>query len=200
MSPRKTSSTTKTVTKAVQAVAPAVEPVAVNEEPTPVVSEPVVMAVAPRKFAQNDPILCRSVTPGGLIVNGRSGQKYVFSNVGDEIEIEYQDLNSLKNAHSDFIYKPLLIIEDEELLDDPRWADLAKFYEEKVYGMDDIEEILNLPNLKFKQILTQLPKGLMKQLQLVVAQRMEDGTFDSLQKIKAIDEVCGTDFMKMLPR
>lgn len=154
----------------------------------------------PRKFAQNEPILCRSVTPGGLIVNGRSGQKYVFSNAGDEVEIEFQDLNSLKNSHSNFLYKPLLIIENEELLENPRWVDLAKFYEEKVYGMDDIEEVLNMPLSNFKSTLEKLPKGLLRQLQLVVSQRIEEGTFDSLNKIKAIDEICGTDLMKMLPR
>jgi hypothetical protein len=94
----------------------------------------------------------------------------------------------------------LLIIEDEELLENPRWVDLAKFYEEKVYGMDDIEEVLNMPLSNFKSTLEKLPKGLLRQLQLVVSQRIEEGTFDSLNKIKAIDEICGTDLMKMLPR
>lgn len=154
----------------------------------------------PRKFAQNDLVLCRSVTPGGLIVNGRSGLKYVFTGPGDECEIEFQDLNALKNSHSNFLYKPLMIIEDEELLENPRWTDLAKFYEEKVYGMDDVEEILNMPISNFKSALEKLPKGLLKQVQLVISQRMEEGTFDSLNKIKAMDEVCGTEFMKMLPR
>lgn len=179
---------------------PKVEPVKeVPVQREPVAQEEPAVLKEPRKFAQNDPILCRSVTPGGLIVNGRSGQKYVFSNVGDEAEIEFQDLNSLKNSHSDFLYRPLLIIEDDELLENPRWTDLAKFYEEKVYGMDDINEILGLPNNQFKNMLEQMPKGLIKQLQLTVSQRIEDGTFDSLQKIKMIDDYCGTNFMKMLP-
>lgn len=189
MATRKTSTSKSTATK------PAMSPVkqenvAVREEEK----------VEPRKFAQTDPILCRSVTPGGLIVNGRSGQKYVFSNAGDECEIEFQDLNSLKNSHSNFLYKPLLIIEDEELLENPRWVDLAQFYEEKVYGMDDVEEVLNMSISQFKSALEKLPKGLLKQLQLVMSQRMEEGTFDSLNKIKAMDEICGTDFVKMLPR
>lgn len=171
----------------------------------PKVTKPVVEEVAepvkePRKFLQNDLILCRSVTPGGLIINGRSGQKYFFSNVGDEAEIEFQDLFSLKNSHSNFLYRPRIIIEDEELLENPRWQDLAKFYEEEVYGMEDVDEILEMPLSQFKAALERLPKGLLRQLQLVVSQRMEEGTFDSLTKLKAMDEYCGTDFMKMLPR
>lgn len=166
----------------------------------PVVEEKVEPVKEPRKFQQNDLILCRSVTPGGLIINGRSGQKYFFSNVGDEAEIEFQDLFSLKNSHSNFLYRPRIIIEDEELLENPRWQDLAKFYEEEVYGMEDVDEILNLSLDQFKSALERLPKGLLRQLQLVVSQRMEEGTFDSLTKLKAMDEYCGTDFMKMLPR
>lgn len=50
-----------------------------------------------RVFKQTDPILCRSVTPGWLGVSGKSGMYYVFSNYGDEAEIEYGDLFALKN-------------------------------------------------------------------------------------------------------
>ena len=194
MATRKTSakstSAKATMTKATTTTAP------VNS----VVEEKVEPVKEPRKFAQNDMILCRSVTPGGLIINGRSGQKYVFSNVGDENEIEFQDLNSLKNSHSNFLYRPRIIIEDEELLEHPRWKDLAEFYEAEVYGMEDVDEVLNLPLAQFKSALEKLPKGLLRQLQLVVSQRIEEGTFDSLTKLKAMDEYCGTDFMKLLPR
>ena len=38
-----------------------------------------------------------SVTPGWLGVSGKSGMYYVFSNYGDEAEIEYGDLFALKN-------------------------------------------------------------------------------------------------------
>lgn len=176
------------------------KPVETAVETNDVVEEVVEAKKEPRRYAQNDYILCRSVTPGGLIINGRSGQKYFFSNVGDEAEIEFQDLFSLKNSHSGFLYKPRIIIEDEELLENPRWQDLAKFYEEEVYGMEDVEEIIEMPISQFKAALERLPKGLMRQLQLVVSQRMEEGTFDSLTKLKAMDEYCGTDFMKMLPR
>lgn len=197
MATRKTSAkggATKSATP--KAVAPKAVPV-VEETVMEMKVEPV---KEPRKFAQNDMILCRSVTPGGLIINGRSGQKYVFSNVGDENEIEFQDLNSLKNSHSNFLYRPRIIIEDEELLEHPRWKDLAQFYEEEVYGMEDVDEILGMSLPQFKSALEKLPKGLLRQLQLVVSQRMEEGTFDSLTKLKAMDEYCGTDFMKMLPR
>lgn len=174
------------------------EKVTLNEEP---VAEKVVKKEAkkePRQFNQNDLILCRSVTAGWLGCSGKSGQYYVFENFGDECEIEYQDLFALKSRHSNYIYAPHFVIEDEELLENPRWADVAKFYDEKVYTMEDVEEVLNLPINNFEAALKKLPKGLAKSLQVRVAQKIEDGTFDSLKKIKIIDDVYGTDFRSVI--
>ncbi|MBQ4523332.1 MAG: hypothetical protein IJA10_10335 [Lachnospiraceae bacterium] len=162
------------------------------------VKETVVEKKKPRTFSQSDVIVCRSVTPGWLGVSGKSGMYYVFSNYGDEAEIEYGDLFALKNKHSRYIYDPLFVIEDEELLENPRWKDVAEFYSDKVYGMDDIEAVLNKPNTTFKSTLKSLPKGLLKAVTVEVSKRIEQGTFDSLKKIKILDEVCGTDFGKMI--
>lgn len=170
---------------------------------TPVVDEkPQAKKAEPKKeirqFNQTDLILCRSVTAGWLGVPGKSGQYYVFENFGDECEIEYQDLFALKSRHSSYIYAPHFVIEDDELLENPRWADIAKFYDEEVYTLEDVDAVLNLPLTNFKSALQQLPKGLAKSLQVKVAEKIEDGTFDSLQKIKVIDEVFGTDFRSIL--
>lgn len=151
-----------------------------------------------RVFKQSDPILCRSVTPGWLGVPGKSGMYYVFANYGDQAEIEYGDLFALKNAHSRYLYDPLFIIDDEELLENPRWKDISQFYTDKVFGMDDINMVLNKPYNAFKSTLLSLPKGLLSAVTVEVAKRIEDGSFDSLKKIKVLDEVCGTDFRKML--
>ena len=151
-----------------------------------------------RQFNQTDPILCRSVTAGWLGVSGKSGQYYVFTDYGDECEIEYQDLFALKSKHSNYIYAPHFVIEDEELLENPRWADVAQFYDTEVYTMDDVDQILNLPANNFEAALKKLPKGLAKSLQVRVAQKIEDGTFDSLKKIKIIDDTYGTDFRSIL--
>lgn len=194
-----------TTRKRTTAKAPAVEKVeapveenVVEETPAKEVSKAAPAPVAePRQFNQNDLILCRSVTAGWLGVSGKSGQYYVFENFGDECEIEYQDLFALKSRRSNYIYAPLFVIEDEELLENPRWKDVAQFYDEKVFS-EDIDEVLNLPVSSFKKALEALPKGLAKALQVKVAEKIEDGSFDSLSKIKIIDEVYGTDFRNIL--
>jgi len=104
----------------------------------------------------------------------------------------------MKQRRSPYLYSPLFVIEDDELLENPRWTDIQTFYDEKVYTMDDIEATLNIPVGQFENALKQLPKGLAKSLQVEVAKRIEDGTFDSLKKIKIIDEVYNTDFRSIL--
>ena len=174
------------------------EPVDNIKEEVNVVKEEVPVVKTPRQFNQHDLILCRSVTAGWLGCGGKSGQYYIFENFGDQCEVEYQDLFALKQRRSPYLYSPLFVIEDEELLENPRWADIQKFYSEKVYTMDDINEVLSLPVNSFESALKALPKGLSKSLQVEVSKRIEDGTFDSLKKIKIIDEVCGTDFRSIL--
>lgn len=194
-----------TTRKRTTAKAPAAEKVetpveenVVEETPAKEVSKAAPAPTAePRQFNQNDLVLCRSVTAGWLGVSGKSGQYYVFENFGDECEIEYQDLFALKSRRSNYIYAPLFVIEDEELLENPRWKDVAQFYDEKVFR-EDIDEVLNLPVSSFKKALEALPKGLAKALQVKVAEKIEDGSFDSLSKIKIIDEVYGTDFRNIL--
>lgn len=201
---KKTTTKTTTAKKAVekQEVKEAETPVVVEEpveKEQPIIEKtPEVIKKEPRQFGQNDLILCRSVTAGWLGVSGKSGQYYVFENFGDQCEIEYQDLFALKSRHSQYIYAPLFVIEDEELLDNPRWADIAEFYEDQVYTMEDVDAILNLPKNEFENAINKLPKGLAKSLQVRVAEKIENGTFDSLAKIKLLDEVFGTDFRSIL--
>lgn len=174
------------------------EPVSMDMSKTKTAAPKAETKKEPRKFEQTDPILCRSVTPGWMAAYGKSGMQYVFYNYGDECEIEYGDLYALKNRRSRYLYDPLFVIEDEELLEHPRWKDLADFYSEKVYGMDDINYVINLPNNRFKSVLQSLPKGLLKALTVEVSKRIEDGSFDSVKKVKVIDEVCGTDFWAIM--
>ncbi len=192
----------KIVKKSIKEEVPVVKEV-VKDEPV-IKEEPVVKNESKvtekklKQFNQNDLVLCRSVTPGWLGVSGKSGQYYIFENYGDYCEIEYQDLFALKSRHSGFIYDPCFVIEDEDLLENPRWTDIAQFYDEKVFTKEDINKILSLPIDRFVNTIKELPKGLGKALQVQVAVKIEEGTFDSINKIKAIDETFGTDFMSII--
>lgn len=151
-----------------------------------------------RKFEADELIEVQSVTQGELLLPGKkSGILYRWSNYGDITEVEYQDLYTLKSSRSDYIYKPMFQILNDELLEDGRWKDVKKLYEQMI-SAGDIYEIMKLPNAQFKQTLMNAPKGLQDAIKIEVASRIENDTMDSISKIKTVDEICGTDLFSIL--
>lgn len=157
--------------------------------------EKVMKAVEPRKFQPDDAIQCRSITAGELLLTGKSGTRYSWVDAGHAIDVRYDDIVALKFARSPMLTRPRFIIEDEELLADPRFADIRSLYDQ-IYSAD-VEELLNLPNDQFIRVLTQAPSGLKNALKVTVATRFEEGTFDSLQKIQTIEQVCGAEILNL---
>lgn len=146
-----------------------------------------------KKYEATDLIPVRSVTQGELLLPGfKSRILYRWAAYGDVTEVEYQDLYSLKANRSGYIYKPLFVIEDEELLSDPFWAEIKRLYD-GMYTTSDISTVLALPEADFRKVLQQLPVGFQNAIKLEVATRLDDGTFDSIKKVKALDEILGTD-------
>ena len=149
---------------------------------------------APRKFQQNDPILCRSVTYGELLYPAKKSQLlYSWANYGDITEVEYQDLQALRSTRSAYLNAPYFIIEDEELLE--QWPEFKKLYEK--IAAADIDKIFDMPVNKFKAALHNLPIGFKDSIKNIASAKILDGTLDSISKIKAIDEVFNTD-LKLL--
>ena len=148
----------------------------------------------PRKFEQNDPILCKSVTYGELLYPAKKSQLlYSWANYGDVTEVEYQDLQALRSTKSAYLNAPYFVIEDEELLE--QWPELKKLYEK--IATVDIDRMFDLPINKFKTALRNLPAGFKDSIKNVASAKILDGTLDSLSKIKAVDEVFNTD-LKLL--
>lgn len=146
------------------------------------------------EYAPTDAIPCRSVTEGRLILVGsKSGIEYNWGGFNDITEVEYQDLQFLKARKSDFLYKPCFVIEDQELLETSRFKDLKETYE-TMYTIE-MDDFCNLPNNRFEAELKKLPSGLQDAVKTHVMTQIQADEFDSIQKIKIIDNVLGTDLL-----
>ena len=144
----------------------------------------------PRKFAMDDPITCRSVTYGELLLPGKKSQLlYSWANYGDVTEVEYQDLQALRSTRSAYLNTPMFIIEDEELLE--QWPELKTIYD-KVMSVD-IDKLFKLPINQFKAKLRNFPTSYRENIKNIASEMILSGELDSLAKIKAIDEILGTD-------
>lgn len=144
-----------------------------------------------RRYAPNDMIPCRSITYGELLLPGtKSKLLYTWANYGDRTDVEFQDLQALKSTRSTYIFKPRFIIEDEELVE--QWKnDLGKIYDDII--ATDVEAMFKLPTNQLKAKLKKAPTGIQQAVKNLAGEKIMNGTLDSLAKIKAIDEVLGSD-------
>ena len=143
-----------------------------------------------RKFAMDDLIMCRSVTYGELLLPGKKSQLlYSWANYGDTTEVEYQDLQALRSIKSAYLNTPMFIIEDDELLE--QWPELKTVYD-KVASVD-IDKLFKLPINQFKAKLRNFPTAYRDNLKNIASEMILSGELDSIAKIKAMDEILGTD-------
>lgn len=145
----------------------------------------------PRKYAPDDMIVCRSLTFGELLLTGpKSRLLYSWANYGDTTEIPFQDLQALRSTRSSYLFKPRFVIEDEELIE--QWSkDFKDMYDSIVEV--DVEDMFKLPIGQFKSKLKKAPRGVQQAVKNIAGEKILNGSLDSLQKIKAIDEILGTD-------
>lgn len=182
----------KTATKAYVAEENVTE---ITSEVTPEVIPATPTKKEKKKFNLDDMVVCRSVCYGELLYPAKkSGLLYRFEGYGDRTEVEFQDLQALKSTRSDYLYRPCFIIEDEELLE--QWSDLKKITD-KVAKIDG-EKLFGLPTNQFKKALKELPIGFKTTVRNMANAKINDGSLDSLSKIKIIDEVLGTDLRLLI--
>lgn len=149
------------------------------------------VAKTPRKYAPDEMITCRSITFGELLLTGsKSRLLYSWANYGDTTEVEYQDLQALKSTRSSYLFKPRFVIEDEELV--AQWGkEFVDMYKNIIDV--DVEDMFKLPVAQFKSKLKKAPRGVQQAVKNIAGEKILNGSLDSLAKIKAIDEILGTD-------
>lgn len=157
-----------------------------------------------KTFTGEDLIWCRSTTFGGLsYVGAKTKRLYRFEALGDSTEIEFQDLvgEVSKGVGSDYIFKPLFIIDDEDVLKLRKPANFQKvkeFYETIDYSKD-LEPVFEIQSyVQFTDALKLIPDGLRNTFLAIVGSKIETGELDSVKKIEAIDKYFGTDFKSVL--
>jgi hypothetical protein len=177
-----------------------------NTKNTTVETEEIIEAVAevkpaPKKAKQvkHDPgeyIPCRSVRFGELILIGpKTRTPYRWANEGDIAEVEFQDLMSWKALRHKYLFEPMIIIEDENIVEE--WsADLGKLYADLQYI--DVKALFKLPQRQFVAQLKKLPVGMKTTVQNMAYAMIQDGTLYDLRIIKAIDETLGTELIMMI--
>lgn len=157
----------------------------------PAKEEAVKTTSAKKVFNQDDYITCRSVTVGTLWCEGpKSHTTYNWVDYGDLNDLEYRDLVALVRSRSKFIFGPLFIVEDEDFIEE--FSQLRKFYDEQ-YTVNDLKEVLDLKTTDMIETIKTLPKSAIDSLKSIASTQVANGQLDSVKKIKALDELFGTE-------
>nr|DAZ07509.1 MAG TPA: hypothetical protein [Caudoviricetes sp.] len=156
---------------------------------TPVVEE--------RIFNPEDTIPCRSIVSGGLYIEGsRSHILYSWADCGDVEDVEYRDLIYLVRTRANAnIYSPRIIIEDEDFINQNK--SVKDFYD-SMYDTSDLNQILLLPISQMKAEIANLPIGAKESIKGIAATMIDSHVLDSIQRIKALDEIFGTNMLLTL--
>ena len=144
-----------------------------------------------KKFQQTDLIMCKSVTNGGLFLEGsKTKQLYQWNDYGDETEVEYRDLVAEVRTKSNFVFAPWFIVEDQDFVDE--FPQLKNFYAQYL-SVKDLRDILNLPISQMAKKISDLPKGAQESVRTIASSMVKSGAIDSVAKIKKLDEIFETD-------
>ena len=160
---RKRTTTTKSKTEPVKETRSSLVEAPKNEEPK-----------EKKVFAQDEGIPCRSITQGGLYMEGaKTKMLYEWSDYGDITYVEYADLASAVRVRSQYIFAPF-------------------FMNTENYSVGDLEVILTYPVDRMMEEIKALPKSTIESLKVLAASSINNGDLDSVSKIKALDEFFGT--------
>lgn len=144
-----------------------------------------------KKFEPSSEITCRSAIPGQLFLTGaKTGRDYRWEDYGDETGVEYADLVSLVRSRSGYVFNPFFIIDDEDFV--AEFPDLQKFYSAN-YSIKELSDILALSNSEMISTIQTLPKSAIDSLKSIAVNQIANGQIDSVSKIRALDELFGTD-------
>ena len=148
-------------------------------------------------FDQQDLIPCRSMVSGPLYVTGiRSNIPYTWADYGDVQEVEYRDLIYMVRTPQDkTIYSPRIVIEDDDFVEQNK---ALKALYDSLYTSGDLRDIVKLPVRQMMDAINNLPNGAKDAFKGIVSTMIDAHQLDSVQKIKAIDEIFGTRLLLTL--
>lgn len=150
-----------------------------------------------KTFQPNDLIPCKSITAGELLMEGyKTHFVYRWADYDDIQEVEYQDLAYDIRIHgrSYSRYPRFIVLDDDFVEQNPV---LNEVYS-KIYSISDLRKMLDLSPAEIKKIIPTLPVGARESLKTIVSTAVSNGTFDSINKIKAFDEVFETQMFQTL--
>lgn len=146
-----------------------------------------------KTYAQNDGIMCTSITTGTLHMVGiKTGIVYTWADYGDSTEVEYADLVAAIRSSKSQVYLPNFVIDDDELIES--YPMIKKLYE-NLNAVKELTEVFNLDVDKMKDVIVNLPDGAKESIKSMAAKMIQNHTLNNVLVIKTLDDIFDTQLI-----
>lgn len=152
--------------------------------------------VEKKKFQPKDLITCVSITPGEMFYSGsKSETLYTFADIDDVVEIEFRDLDYAARSKDAMMYKPRFIVHDADFV--ALHPALDEVYS-SLHSTKDLKDILKMTPTQMEKTINSLPEGAKDSIRTIAATMVDNGTLDSIQRVKVLDSIFGTQMLLKL--
>lgn len=131
--------------------------------------------------------------PGMLIYeSSKTGEVFRWESLGDEQDMELQELKNARNASKAFYVNNWFRIDDPEILD---YLGVAEYYKNALNLIDD-ETLRALKPEDIRSTVMKMSDGQKLALKYRVKQMIENGDIDSMKMITAFEEALGVELIE----
>lgn len=146
-----------------------------------------------KQFDPHTIVTVKNGFPGMLIYeSSKTGEMFRWESLGDEQDMELQELKNARNASKAFYVNNWFRIDDPEILD---YLGVAEYYKNALNLIDD-ETLRALKPEDIRSTVMKMSDGQKLALKYRVKQMIENGDIDSMKMITAFEEALGVELIE----
>lgn len=152
-----------------------------------------VAPIKPKALSLTDIVTVRNGYQGKLVyVSKKTGEKFVWSEFGDEQDMELGELKSAKSASKKYFENNWFILDDPAIIE---FLGLTQYYQHTL-GIDGFDEIFTKSAAEVKKIVSELSDGQKRSVAYRARQLIGEGKIDSRSVISALEESLNTELIE----
>lgn len=122
----------------------------------------------------------------------KTGEKFIWDDFGDELDMELSDLKAAKGSQKKFFTYNWFMIDDPEILE---YLGVSQYYKNAI-DLDTFDDLFTLSEAQMRKKIAALSEGQKKTARFRAKRLIEDGVIDSLKTITALEETLGVELVE----
>ena len=141
----------------------------------------------------NQYVIVRNGFQGKLIyISPRTGERFVWDEFGDEMEMELRELRTAKNRYKKFFEQNWFMFDEDWIVN---YLGVERYYKNAL-PIDKFDDVFDKSPAEAKKIISKLSNGQKKSLTYRAMDLIADKKIDSIKMIEALEESLGVDLIE----